>query len=78
MKPDIRRLKLDIRRIKPDIRPNTGYKIGQISGTTHFWIWLWWVSYQGVNGGSLNFSKNEGSFLIFKIGFLDTRNEGSL
>ena len=39
---------------------------------------IWWVSTQGENGGSLIFSKNEGSFLIFQIGFLDTRNEGSL
>ena len=38
----------------------------------------WWVSTQAVNESSLIFSKNEGSFLIFKIGFLDTRNEGSL
>mgnify|MGYP007015799454 FL=1 len=38
----------------------------------------WWVSTQDENGGSLIFSKNEGSFLIFQIGFLDTRNERSL
>ena len=36
------------------------------------------VSSHGKNGGSLIFSKNDGSFLIFQFGFLDTRNERSL